>query len=457
MRQAPFDPSGASPLDPPTMRTSLLRLFLSGAASVVLLAACGGGDVSPNSGEIRLVNATDQVLDLYQGSDRLTPDVAPFTAGNYEDVNKGDDTFSVRGGAAGATIASLDVSVSKNTHYAIVAYSDGGTPTLALLEEEEDEPDKGSAMLRFFNTAATDSGSVDIYLLDMGIPCSSLVGSLETPIATGVSGLQTSFTAINPSPAAGYQLCVTAAADKSDVRLDTTLVVADRQVVTVILSRTSGVLLNGLVLVQQGDLKQALNTSARVRLAVGVATNSTVTASVDTVLLGQAAVPRTITSYKLVPAGNVTPSVAIDATDVSGAPVTLVGGGDYTLLVAGSVGTPTVKLIDDNNSLSTNAAKPVKIRLVNGTNGAKTGVLGPALLTVGSTLLDATEFAAASPYVFVESSTGTAILFDVRTMNNTPLCSSTSTLPAAPGVFTVFVLGDPPTGTPPVCLLRADR
>ena len=441
------------------MRISFFRLLLSGAASVALLAGCGGGDVSPNSGEVRLVNATNEFgpLDLYEGSDRLTPDVAPFSVGNYEGENKGDSTFSVRGGDAGATIATLDATVSKNTHYAIVAYSNGGTPTLTMIEEEEDDPDKGSAKLRFFHTAATDSGNVDIYLLKVATPCSSLVGNPATPIATGVSDLQASFTTIDSSPTEGYRLCVTAANDKADLRLDSTLVVEDRRVVTVILSRTSGVLLNGLVLVQQHDLTPALNTSARVRLAVGVVANSTVTASVGSVVLGQAAVPRTITSYKLVPSGDVTPSIAIDATDVPGAPVTLVGGADYTLLVAGSSLASSVTLIRDDNSLSVNDAKPVKIRLVNGTNGAKTGALGPALLTVGSTLLDSTEFAAASPYVFVESSTATAILFDVRTTNNTPLCSSTSTLPAAPSVFTVFVLGDPPAGAPPVCLLRADR
>jgi hypothetical protein len=66
---------GAIPPDHPTMRSSLLRLFLGAAASVALLAGCGGGDVSPNSGEVRLVNATDEfgALDLYEGSDRLTP------------------------------------------------------------------------------------------------------------------------------------------------------------------------------------------------------------------------------------------------------------------------------------------------------------------------------------------------------------------------------------------------
>ncbi|MCE9658538.1 MAG: DUF4397 domain-containing protein [Burkholderiales bacterium] len=442
------------------MRNTLIRLFLAAAASTTLLASCGGGDVSPNAGEVRLVNATSEfgALDLYEGSDRLTPGVASFAVGNYEDLNKGGYTFSVRGGVAGATIATLDASVAKNTHQAIVAYSNGGTPTLTMIDEEEDDADKGSAKLRFFNTAATDSGNVDIYLLDIANACSTLNGTAATPIATGVSGLQSGFTTINPSPAAGYRLCVTAATDKTDIRLDTALVVGDRRVVTVILSRSSGVLLNGLILVQQGALTQALNSSARVRLAVGVTTGNTVTASVGGVSLGLSSIPRTITSYKLVPSGTVTADVSISGATSVPTSITLVGGTDYTLLVAGTSSVPT--LITDNNALSANTAKPVKIRLVNGTNGALTGALGPAQLAVGSTRLEYTEFAAASPYIFVESSTATAITLDVRTTTNAVLCTSTSTLPAAAGVFTVFVLGDVPPqapAAPPICLLVTDR
>ena len=433
------------------------RLLLSCVATVAILAACGGGSLSQNEGQVRLVNATGEfgALDLYESSNRLSSGVAAFTASGYQGLDKGNHDFSVRGGVAGATIATLAATVAKDKHLAIVAYSNGGTPTLALLDEEADPPSSGSAKLRFFNTTASDSGSVDVYLVADATACSALAATAATPVATAVSGLQTAYTTINPSTATGYHLCVTAATDKSDVRLDTQLVVADRQVVTVILSRTSGVLLNGLVLVQQGNLTQGLNASARVRLAVGVTAGNTVTASVGTVSLGAATAPRSVGSYKLVPAGTVTADVSISGGTSVPTSLTLVGGADYTLLVAGTNTTPT--LTADNNSLSANAAKPVKIRLLNGANGALTGgTLGPAMLTVGSTLLDSTEFAAASPYVFIESSTATAILFDVRTTNGTVLCTSSSTLPAAPSVFTVFVLGDPQTPVPP-CLLRADR
>jgi hypothetical protein len=445
------------PLAFSTMRTALLRLLLGAAASAALLAGCGGGDVSPNAGEVRLVNATGDTLDLYADSDRLSNDVAPSTAGNYEDLNKGSYTFSVRGGVAGATIATLSQTVESKERFSLVAYSTASSAALAAIDEEEDQPDKGSAKIRFFHTAAADSGAIDAYLIASGAACSNL----SSPIASAVSDLQSTFIEFSPTVPAPFQLrlCITATNDPTDVRLAADVTIENRDVVTVVLSRTDGaVLLNGTLVVQDGDVTQLANAQARVRLAVGVTASSTVTASIGSTSLGVAAVPRTVTSYKLVTAGSVIPSVVIDATDVSGAPVTLVGGADYTLLVAGSTTSPTVKVISDDNSLSTNAAKPVKIRLLNGTNGATASARGPAMLTVSSTLLDGVEFGDVSPYSFVESSPNTAILLDVRTTDNTVLCTSMSTLPTAPSVFTVFTLGDPPApGAAPICLLRLDR
>jgi hypothetical protein len=216
------------------------------------------------------------------------------------------------------------------------------------------------------------------------------------------------------------------------------------------------VLLNGLVLVQQGDLTPALNASARVRLAVGVAAGNTVTAQVGSVQLAAGAIPRTVTGYTVVPSGAVSAEIALNGGTTVGTDLTLAGGADYTLLVAGTSSVPT--LIADDNSLSTNTAKPIKLRLLNGTNGATNASLGPTTLVMNSGLLvGGIEFGKASNYVFVESSTSIAVPFEVRTANNTVLCMSSSTLSATPSVLTIFTLGDPPTGSVPACLLQPDR
>ena len=437
------------------MRTALLRLLLGVAASAALLAGCGGGDVSPNAGEVRLVNATNEfgTLDLYEGSERLSSGVAPFTAGKYEDLNKGVYDFSVRGGVAGATIATLEATLKKNEPLTLVAYSNAGTPALAAIDEEEEEPDKGTAKLRFFNTAASESGAIDAYLLASTDACASLGAAVA--VASAVSDLQATFIDINPSGAAPYRLCVTAAGNRTDVRLDATLAVEDRDIVTVVLTRTPGaVLLNGTVVVQEGDVTQAANTSARVRLAVGVGTG-TVTASFDTAStstsLGMNVPTGVVGTYQLVPTGT-TLSVIWTGGSVTLPAGTIAGGGDYTLLVTTdtpAATTATATLLSDDNARSTNTAEPVKVRLVHGAT-----TTNPIGMTVGSDFIGGVAHGAASGYVLTEASpSGTTTKVEI-TDGGTILCTGLATLTATT-VYSVFALGNLPGAPVGPCVVRA--
>jgi hypothetical protein len=150
-------------------------------------------------GEVRLVNATGEFgqLTLYESSNRLSDPVDPFTAGRYEDLDKGVYDFSVRGGSAGATIATLQATLKKGDPMTLVAYSNAGTPALAAIDETEEEPDKGFAKLRFFNTAANDSGAIDAYLIAARASCATSAAAVA--VATAVSDLQASFIDIDPS------------------------------------------------------------------------------------------------------------------------------------------------------------------------------------------------------------------------------------------------------------------
>ena len=449
------------------MRT-LKRLLLAGGAAAALLTGCGGGDVSPNAGEVRLVNATGEfgALDLYEASDRLSQGVAPFTAGKYEDLDKGVHDFSIRGGVAGATIATLQATLKKGEPMTLVAYSNAGTPALAAIDETESEPDKGEAKLRFFNTASNDSGAIDAYLVANGSSCASL--GTATAVATAVSDLQESFIDINPSEAAPYRLCVTAAGDRTDVRLDTLLTVESRDIVTVILSRTPGaVLLNGAVLLQEGDVTQAANASARVRLAVGVG-SGTVTASFnkagDSTLLGNAVAAPLVGTYRLVPTDS-----TLEVTWTGGAvqvPANAIsGGGDYTLLVANAAGGgATATLLADDNTRSTNSAKPVKMRLVHGAAAASSPTspappsspAPPIALTVGTDFIGGVASGTASAYVLSEASGSTATKVEI-TDGSTILCTGLTTLSATPTVYSVFALGALPASPVGPCIIRADR
>ena len=438
------------------MRTSFLRLLLGAAASAALLAGCGGGDVSPNAGEVRLVNATNEfgTLDLYESSNRLSQGVAPFTAGHYEDLNKGVYDFSIRGGVAGATIATLQATLKKGDPMTLVAYSNAGTPALAAIDETEDEPDKGAAKLRFFNTAASDSGAIDAYLIDISDSCTNL--TTATSVATAVSDLQSTFIDINPSGTTPYRLCVTAAGDRTDVRLDAGLAIGDREIVTVILSRTPGaVLLNGAAMVQEGDVTQAANDAARVRLAVGVGTG-TVTASFDaastSTVLGNAVSAGSVGTYRIVPTGT-TLAVTWSGGTVTLPTTTISGGGDYTLLVADgpAAGMATATLLPDDNARSTNTTKPVKMRLVHGA-----ATTNPIALSVGTDFIGGVAQGTASAYVLTEASGSTATKVEI-TDAGTILCTGLTTLSATPTVYSVFALGALPASPVGPCIIRADR
>jgi len=443
------------PLAFPTMRTALLRLLLGAAASAALLAGCGGGDVSPNAGDVRLVNATSDTLDLYADSDRLSDDVAPSTAGNYEDLNKGSYTFSVRGGVAGATVATLAQTLEKNGRLSLIAYTNAGTSALAAIDEAEDRPDKGSAKIRFFNTASTDSGAVDAYLIASGAPCSNL----PSAIASAIADLQATFIELAPSIPAPYQfrLCVTAAGDPTDVRLASDITIGDREVVTIVLTRTAGaVLLNGTLVVQDGGVAQAANASARVRLAVGVGTGK-VSASFDTAStstsLGSDVGAPSVGTYRLVPTGT-SLSVTWTGGTVAVPAVVLTGGADYTLLVTTdtpAATTATATLLSDDNSLSTNTAKPNRVRLVHG--ATTTSVLS---MTVGTNPVDNVAHGTASGYILAEASGATQTTVTVR-QGTTILCTGTQALSAT--VYSVFALGnlDGTPGTAGPCIVVNDR
>jgi hypothetical protein len=433
-----------------------LKLFAAGiAVATTVLAGCGGGGTSPLDGHVRVVNATSQfpTVDLYDGSSKISSGTASYTAGNYVSVQKGTHTFNIADGGTGVTSASVTgAQVTKGDHFTIVTYASGGTLNATYLTDEEGSPSAGTAKLRFFNTAATDVTSIDAYLITTA--CSNLSASLSAPLATGVSGLQTSYTQVNASSSgSAFHICITAAGDKTDLRLDIpAATLRDQEIATLILTPSAGgVLLNGLMLDQQGPLTADLNTSARMRLAVGAAGGAPVTATVNGVSLANGLSAPAVSTYKLVPAGTLTSVISVGGVQVTDPGLAATAGQDLTLLVAGTAASTPV-LIPDDNSLSNSTANPVKIRLVNGMNG----LTGTAILTDDfNNVGDGATFGTATTYAQVPASAALARI--EATSGATQLCLSTLVTLNANGVYSVFLLGDIPTtaGTP--CTIRVDR
>jgi len=182
------------------------------------------------------------------------------------------------------------------------------------------------------------------------------------------------------SIAAGtYDIVVTAYNKPADVRFKwSSLVIADQEVAMLMLLNTpGGALLDG-ALVQQsittssgGAITVRANANARVRLVgafsglyrLDYTGSGSVTDSVISNGIGA-------NGYRVVPAGTAVQSVTV--TPSGGGPVSaslpvsvtgtpLVAGNEYTLLVYGSLATPSVQLITDNNQ----APSQARIRMIN--------------------------------------------------------------------------------------------
>ena len=431
---------------------TFLVTFLIAAAAATLLAACGGGQSTEPTGAgfVRMVNATAEyaTLDLYDGASVIST-VASNGVGAYVDREPATHDFSLRSG--GTVVApTLSVGVQRQQRYTLVAYTSGGSgsASTAWLTDDEAAPRSGAAKLRVFNTAAADAGSVDVYLL--GAACSSLAGTGAAPVASAVADLQSGYVQVG---AANYHLCVTSQGDKNDLRLDVPAAAfADQQIVTLILTRSAGgVLLNGLLLNQQGALVATPNGSARVRLVADTTGGLSISASAGGVSLG-APLPAAARpgAYTLVGAGALNLSVSIDGsvtTPVVSPPAQ--GGGDYTLLLSGSAAAPVASLIADDNRVSTSLARPVKLRVLNGVNGASAG----ASLALNNTPVGSANFGTASaPPSLVASSAALAEL-DANVDGTGLLVGSGLTLEAN-RVYTVFLLG---SSAAPKAWLVTDR
>lgn len=420
------------------------KLLLAATCSLGLSLIPGCGTDGP-VGKVRLVNATTAytTMDLFADGDAVTTGVPVDSVSAYADVKEGSRVLSVRLGGAASDATTSTQSVSTDKHYSLVAYLSGTALTTQWLSDEEPAPSGNYAKLRVLNAASTQVGGVDVYLLPTARACATL-GLTDTPVAAGVSGLQTAFASVVSSAGAGtsYNVCVTAAGSKSDVRLATPSVAfVNAQVATLILAPTTGgVLLNGFLLAQQGALTPLATTSARVRVVADAASAASVSVTLNGETFFAADTSPQLTDYQTIDAGSAAIGVFIDSVQVTAPTTAITAGGDYTLVVAGTSAAPSVALLTDDNSASTSTTATVKIRLVNGANGAGTA----NLLVNGLQVASNVALGAGSTYAQVAPSAAQASL--TSRSGATTLFSATTQTLSANAVYTLFLLGDVGSG-----------
>jgi hypothetical protein len=427
-------------------------LLAAVAAAPLLLTACGGSS-DDGPGYVRLVNATSSYasLDLYDNDTKANAAVATNTVGDYATIGSGSYTFYLKPAGSSTAVVSAVQSVSDGVHNTLVAYNTSGSLRTRYLSDNEAAPTSGTAKFRVFNTSY-EAGNVDVYVTT---PTDTLTNA--TPNAPTIGGER--FSSYGEIAAGTYRIRVTAAGDKTDLRLDIpSVTLTDQQILTLVLTSTpGGVLVNGLLINQQGPLQAQVNGFARVRLVAGASASGTVAATINGVNLSSGTVstgkPPAIGSYLQVPAGALVTSVSINGTDVSPSGLTAAPGADLTLLVLGSAAAPQVALISDDNSPALTSGY-VKLRLINGVNGlnsaltlqANNGVLTKSSNIAFGTAGDATQV--------INSTTASPTPLEVDSATSSSALYTGNVALLTPGVYTLFMLGD---AAAPSAVLRLDR
>ena len=412
------------------------RAALTLALCIPLLHACGG---SSDEGHVRLVNASTDysTISLYESGNSLGGAVAANTVGAYADVSPDTYDFDLRTAGSSSTAASVSQAVVTGDHFTLVGYVDAGALKVATLTDDEDKPVSGYASLRIFNAAPAVAASVDVYVTSTA--CASLTSAVS-PVATAVAGLQDGYAAVvAASSGSSWHVCVTGTGDRTDLRLDIpALTLSSQQIATLILTKTGGgVLMNGLLLNQQGTLTSYANTAARVRLVADAAAGGTVSASANGTTLGASYASPTVSAWRTVTAGDLALTLSIDGVAITKTGLSVAAGGDYSLLVAGTASAPTINLLTDDDSAPTSTSLPVRMKFVNGLNGGA----GSAMLTSSGVVVgDSVAFGAASDEANIAASSAAADL-QVTSAGTTLWEVSGQTLTSG-NVYTVFLLGD---------------
>ncbi len=436
------------------MRTEMQwgRRGVAGVAAALLLglglaglSACGGSKSSSSgSGNVRLLNATSGYasLDLAVDAAAVNTGLAFGAVGSYASANSNGAATVISSTGSTAALSSVSRSLAKDGHFTLVAYGSSGALKTFVLSEDVAAPVAGLASLQVVNLAP-DAGAVDVYL----------TGSTDTldnatPLAANLGVANSLLPA--PVTAGTYRLRVTGNGDKTDLRLDASgLVLGGAQVASLVLSESlGGVLVNSVLLVQQGKAAALTNTQARLRLVSAVSGAGSVTLNVaGTALVG--GVSPNVGGYGQVLGSSGAPVLlAVNGKPVAVANLALSPGGDYTLLVWGDAAAPGVTLLTDDNRYPATITG-AKLRLVNATSGAPVAFTLKADFSVVAQSV-AQGQASALTNVLASSN----MRLDVSSGSNAAVYSLTGATISGKGLYTMYMLGD---SAAPVADLRKER
>ena len=423
-------------------RRTFLGLQALALALALLLSSCGGGD-DRTKAKLRFVNASVYPsLDLRMEGNLRFGGVGYGAGAAYQEIDP-DETDS-RVSVAGSTTAlvSLTPTLVRKKHYSLLAWGREGELKTVLLNDDQTAADAGKARLQILQ-ASTDAGALDVYLT---ADADALTGAV--PVLSGAAaGTLSALTVVD---AGSWRLRVTGAGDREDLRLDVRgLSLPSTSVQTLLLTPSSGgVLVQALLLTQQGAVSARAVEHARVRVAGALPSGGAVGVTLGGLsLLSETASP-VVGRYQWVPAGEQALVVRAAGSVLPSSTVSLTPGSEATLLVHAAGAAPALSWLADDNRLPV-ASSAAKLRLVNGLAASSDALsLTASALPVASAVLPGTSSTASALTAASVSE------LSVRAAGAAqPLYVNDEPALKAAGVYTVFVLGGPV----PLGLLRVDR
>ncbi|HLO93717.1 MAG TPA: DUF4397 domain-containing protein [Burkholderiaceae bacterium] len=389
------------------------------------LSACGSGSGS-NDGNtnVRLLNASIgySSLDLKVNDTKVSTGTAFGTVSNYGSISTGNNTSELLVAGTTTLLGTPGLSnLIKDGHYTLIAFGSTGSTATRLLNESESEPASGSTKLLTLNLAP-DAGTVDVYVTTPGAPLTD-----STPTASNlIPGNGDAYRTITSGT---YQIRVTAAGSKTDLRLDIPSVVLDSTKVNtlVLTSAGGGVMVNGLLLAQQGNVTKYQNGLAKVRSITTLPRGVIVTAKLNGFAsLDNYSSPSQSPAYSDITVTNgVKVDWIVDGVTQPSKQIALENSAVYTTLIWGDTAAPTLTVLKEDNSLPS-TANTAKVRVLNGvpglTNVALYNNTAPVITNVAPGTLSAStnvsagssgtdvqvEIRAGAPTVFSEKKTMTA-------------------------------------------------
>jgi Domain of unknown function (DUF4397) len=230
---------------------------------------------------------------------------------------------------------------------------------------------------------------------------------------------------------------------------------AKKQVLSLaLLPTTGGVLVDGVLVEQEGTVSFYKNTQARMRVVAALSDSAAVSATADGSAIASALQSTSISDYAQISAGTPSLVISVAGAVVSSTMPTIAAGHDYSVLVYGQAANPQLSVVSDDNRISESGVGYAKVRLAHLDSDNSSAL---TLYVNNSAKASNLAYGAVSSYGTQTATTSGSWL--LTSPSNSSFCASTAgsyVTFTGKASYTLFALVGS-SGAAPSCLLVQDH